>query len=44
MNQQIKGGKIMIYKYVYGNPFDTEAVTSEVPLAEGALPFGSVDT
>lgn len=34
----------MIYKYVYGNPFDTEAVTSEVPLAEGALPFGSVDT
>lgn len=34
----------MIYKYVYGNPFDTETVTSEVPLAEGALPFGSVDT
>ena len=34
----------MIYKYLYGNPFDTEAVTSEVPLAEGALPFGSVDT
>ena len=34
----------MIYEYVYGNPFDTEAVTSEVPLAEGALPFGSVDT
>ena len=33
----------MVRKYVYGSPFDTEAVVAEVPLAEGPLPFGQID-
>ncbi len=34
----------MIQKYVYGNPFSTEAVVAEVPMGEGAPVFGSINT
>lgn len=34
----------MIQKYVYGNPFSTEAVVAEVPMGEGAPIFGSINT
>ena len=35
---------MMVQKYVYGQPFDTGAVVAEVPLAEGPLPLGRVET
>lgn len=34
----------MIQKYVYGNPFSTEAVVAEVPMGEGTPAYGSVYT
>lgn len=34
----------MVRKYIYGHPFDTEAVTAEVPPGEGPLPWGRVET
>ena len=34
----------MIQKYVYGKPFSTEAVVTEVPAGEGTPAYGKVDT
>lgn len=34
----------MITRYIYGMPFDTEAVPVSVPGAEGAPSFGNIDT
>ena len=34
----------MVRKYVYGQPFDTEAVVEKIPLAEEPLPFGLIET
>ena len=34
----------MVKKYVYGNPFNTEAVVTSIPKEEGALTAGSVST
>ncbi len=34
----------MVKKYVYGNPFNTEAVVVSVPQAEESLPVGTVQT
>lgn len=34
----------MIQKYVYGNPFSTEAVIAEVPMGEGTPAYGSIET
>ena len=36
--------KTMIKKYVYGTPFCTDAVISEVPAASNPFPFGTVCT
>lgn len=33
----------MIYKYVFGEPFPTEAVTVDIPVAEGDIPFFETD-
>lgn len=34
----------MIHKYVYGNPFPTDAVVTEIPAAGGAPAYGTVST
>lgn len=34
----------MIQKYVYGKPFSTEAVVTEVPAGEGTPAYGKIDT
>ena len=34
----------MIQKYVYGNPFQTDAVVTEIAAADGAPSYGSVST
>ena len=34
----------MIQKYVYGNPFPTEAVVTEVPAGEGSPAYGQIKT
>lgn len=33
----------MIQKYVYGNPFSTEAVVAEVPMGEGTPAYGTIE-
>ena len=34
----------MIHKYVFGKPFPTEAVVTEVPAAEGEPAYGTIET
>ena len=34
----------MIQKYVYGKPFPTDAVTTEVPLGKGTPVYGNIET
>ena len=34
----------MIQKYVFGNPFDTEAVVKKMEAASGVVPYGRIDT
>ncbi len=34
----------MIRRFIYGNPFSTEAVVTEVPLGEGTPAYGCIDT
>ena len=34
----------MIRKYVFGKPFPTEAVVTEVPAAEGEPAYGAIET
>lgn len=33
----------MIQKYVFGTPFETEAVTASLPAAAGMPAYGSID-
>ncbi len=40
----LRGGHAMIQKYVYGNPFPTEAVVTEVPAGEGSPAYGQIKT
>ena len=34
----------MIRKFIYGTPFDTEAVTTEIPCSDGTPAYGTVCT
>ena len=40
----VKGEIIMIRKFIYGTPFDTEAVTTEIPCSDGVPAYGTVST
>ena len=33
---------VMIRKFRYGAPFDTEALTEEIETADGAFPYGKI--
>ena len=41
---KIKGGNIMIRKYTYGTPFETEAVVYGISASDGAPAYGVIDT
>ena len=41
---KIKGGNIMIRKYTYGTPFETEAVVYDISVSDGAPAYGVIDT
>ena len=34
----------MIRKFIYGTPFNTEAVTTEIPCSDGVPAYGTVST
>ena len=35
---------IMIKKYVYGTPFDTESVVEQLPASDGVPSYGAITT
>ena len=41
---KIKGGLVMIRKYIYGAPYDTEAVVTSLPEESGAPAYGKILT
>ena len=41
---KIKGGLVMIRKYIYGVPYDTEAVVTSLPEESGAPAYGKILT
>lgn len=42
--RKIKGGNDMIRKYIYGTPFETEAVVADIAQTDGAPEYGVIDT
>lgn len=42
IKKRIKGDQIMIQKYIYGNPIETEAVIHDIPAAQDVPAFGRV--
>ena len=39
-----KGGNDMIRKHIYGTPFETEAVMTDIAQADSAPAYGVIDT
>lgn len=42
--RKIKGGNDMIRKYIYGTPFETEAIVTDLAQTDGVPAYGVIDT